>query len=114
MRQVGAVPVEVTNNGMDFTDSGVLFEYRRACDAGHYCSGAHAAPCPNGTMCPRAGLYNFTVRRRGVVRSCVSSLLPPPPFLSRPPSARNIYMYICMYGWIRLGCGELFAAVCGI
>ena len=52
--------VEVTNNGMDYTDSRVAFEYYTECDDGYYCPGLTPSLCPNGTVCTHAGGFNFT------------------------------------------------------
>lgn len=55
-----AVTVEVTNNGLDYTDSLVPFEYYAECDRGYYCPGLTPLLCPNGTFCPHQGGVNFT------------------------------------------------------
>jgi hypothetical protein len=45
------VAVEVSNNGLDFTDSRVIYRYIGTCPAGHYCPYHDVLTCPNGTSC---------------------------------------------------------------
>lgn len=53
------VRVEVTVNGLDYSDSGNLFAYREPCEAGFFCPGLSREICPNGTYCP-VNSRNFT------------------------------------------------------
>jgi hypothetical protein len=55
-----SVPTEVTNNGLDYTNSGVLFEYLPSCIKGSYCSNLGIMACPNGTSCSDPHQFNFT------------------------------------------------------
>jgi hypothetical protein len=54
------VTVEVSNNGVDFTNNYQLFEYMR-CPIGHYCPDFEVIPSPNGTFCPTVDMRNFTL-----------------------------------------------------
>ena len=56
----GLAAVEVSNNGLDFSESRVTFEYYTKCDRGWYCPGLTPQLCPNGTMCPLTDSVNFT------------------------------------------------------
>ncbi|CAN0054030.1 unnamed protein product, partial [Heterosigma akashiwo] len=60
-RPYGAVNVEVSNNGLDWTSAGLTLEYYAECDRGSYCPGLFPQLCPNGTMCPRSDMHNFTL-----------------------------------------------------
>jgi len=60
IRYSNAIPVEVTNNGYDYSDSGILFSYFEPCDAGFFCPGLGKSLCPNGTYCPQNS-RNFTL-----------------------------------------------------
>lgn len=55
------VAVSVSNNGLDFSDSSVHFEYYAECDPGHYCGGLVSTMCPNGTLCHLNNPMNFTL-----------------------------------------------------
>jgi hypothetical protein len=52
--------LEVTNNGLDFTESFVEFLYSEPCDEGFFCPGMSRQLCPNGTFCP-SNSRNFTL-----------------------------------------------------
>ncbi|RHY28711.1 hypothetical protein DYB32_005759 [Aphanomyces invadans] len=73
---VGLVSFEVTSNGVDYTASGVQFEYVRECPASRYCHGHDIALVPNGTA-PSADSRNFslcpptTFQPRAGQQSCV-------------------------------------------
>ncbi len=54
------VDVEVSNNGYDFSESGIQFRYSEPCDSGFFCPGLGRSLCPNGTMCP-VNSRNFTL-----------------------------------------------------
>jgi hypothetical protein len=54
------VTVEVTVNGYDYSDSGVIFSYSQPCDQGFFCPGLNRQLCPNGTYCPENS-RNFTL-----------------------------------------------------
>ena len=58
------VPVEVTVNGLDYSQSGVEFKYTQPCDLGFFCPGMTRQLCPNGTYCPINSL-NFTLCEPG-------------------------------------------------
>jgi hypothetical protein len=60
-----AVPVEVTNNGMDKTASGVTYTYYQDCPKAHYCPYLQALPTPNGTYSSVLGASNFTMCEPG-------------------------------------------------
>jgi hypothetical protein len=55
------VVVEVTNNGLDYTDSRIVFEFYDRCQPGYYCPGLAPLPCPNGTLCAGSNNFNFTL-----------------------------------------------------
>lgn len=61
----GEMPVEVANNGADFTTSGVLYDYLERCPPRHYCPHLELLPCPNGTFCEGDSLFNFTMCQPG-------------------------------------------------
>eukprot|EP01038_Epipyxis_sp_PR26KG_P007209 gene7209-9837_t len=54
------VNVDVTLNGLDYSDSGITFNYSEPCDQGFFCPGMSRQLCPNGTYCP-ANSRNFTL-----------------------------------------------------
>ncbi|KAJ1432765.1 hypothetical protein B484DRAFT_394815, partial [Ochromonadaceae sp. CCMP2298] len=54
------IPVEVTINGYDFSESNVQFRYSEPCDAGFFCPASGRNLCPNGTYCP-VNSRNFTL-----------------------------------------------------
>ncbi|RHZ20333.1 hypothetical protein DYB31_000784, partial [Aphanomyces astaci] len=56
---VGLVSFDVTCNGVDFTSSGLQFEYLSACPALRYCSDHDIALVPNGTF-PASDGRNFS------------------------------------------------------
>jgi hypothetical protein len=56
-----AVFVDVSNNGVDFTESRTRFEYLHACPRRSFCPAHTIQPCANGTKCSRAGSFNFTL-----------------------------------------------------
>ena len=55
-----SVNVEVTVNGVDFSESRIAFDYSEPCDEGWFCPGMTRQLCPNGTYCP-VGSRNFTL-----------------------------------------------------
>ena len=62
----GVVAVDVSNNGNDFTHSGVLFTYRDDCPSQKYCPQLNMMNCPNGTSCENIrGNFNFTLCEPG-------------------------------------------------
>jgi hypothetical protein len=60
LKSPGAVTVEVTLNGQDYSESGVFFAYSEPCDQGFFCPGMTRQLCPNGTYCPENS-RNFTL-----------------------------------------------------
>ena len=52
--------VDISNNGIDFTASGIAYEYLEKCARGFYCSGLDMSPAPNGTVVSRSGSLNFS------------------------------------------------------
>jgi hypothetical protein len=59
------VAVEVTNNGYDFSASGIMFSYNKeTCDAGGYCADMVPQSSPNGTFSP-PNSRNFTLCNPG-------------------------------------------------
>ena len=60
LKDVKNVPVEVTVNGYDFSESRVMFSYSEPCDQGFFCPGMSRQLCPNGTYCP-VNSRNFTL-----------------------------------------------------
>lgn len=44
------VPVEVTVNGYDYSNSNITFLYNEPCDVGFFCPGASRFLCPNGNQ----------------------------------------------------------------
>ena len=60
LARLDSITVEVTLNGLDYTDSGVLFAFKEPCDQGFYCPGSAKQSCPNGTYCP-VNARNFTI-----------------------------------------------------
>eukprot|EP01035_Chromulina_nebulosa_P017309 gene17309-22850_t len=59
-----AVPVEVTNNGYDYSNSNITFQYSEPCDAGFFCPSSSRFLCPNGTYCP-VNSRNFSLCQPG-------------------------------------------------
>jgi hypothetical protein len=59
--QTPVVAVEVANNGVDFSASGVKYTYTRACAPGFFCPYLQHIPCPNGTFCDGNDRFNFTL-----------------------------------------------------
>ncbi|RYH31690.1 hypothetical protein EON65_02100 [archaeon] len=59
-----AVAVEVTVNGLDYSESNVTFAYSQPCDQGFFCPGMTRQLCPNGTYCPENS-RNFTLCEPG-------------------------------------------------
>lgn len=56
--------VDVSNNGVDFTTSGLVFNYRGQCPTGFYCPRVLAGDkvaCPRGAFCAGTGNANFTL-----------------------------------------------------
>lgn len=74
------VDVSVSNNGLDFTDSSVSFEYYAQCDVGYFCGGILSTMCPNGTVCRLANPTNFTLCQPGTFQprsgQCMCILCP--------------------------------------
>lgn len=64
-REVGFFPVEVSVNGLDYTDSGVMIEYIQATPEGHFETDWVPAVSPNGTFCTGAGNANFSLCEPG-------------------------------------------------
>ena len=60
LANIDQIAVEVTINGLDYSESGVLFKYSEPCDQGYFCAGSGRSLCPNGTFCPQNS-RNFTV-----------------------------------------------------
>lgn len=60
-RKLGLFPVEVSVNGLDFTDSGKMIEYIQASPEGYFEQGLVPALSPNGTYCAGAGNLNFSL-----------------------------------------------------
>lgn len=61
---------EVSNNGKDFTNSHVVFEFLGACPTGYFCPRqlqgiSGKIPCPRGTFCPGVANTAFTLCPRG-------------------------------------------------
>jgi hypothetical protein len=75
-----SVVVEVSNNGLDYSDSRVTFDFYDRCRPGFYCPGLVPLPCPNGTACPGSVGLNFTLCSPGTFqpRSQQVSCLPCP------------------------------------
>eukprot|EP01029_Cantina_marsupialis_P013339 TRINITY_DN2955_c0_g4_i3.p1 TRINITY_DN2955_c0_g4~~TRINITY_DN2955_c0_g4_i3.p1 ORF type:complete len:2510 (+),score=474.52 TRINITY_DN2955_c0_g4_i3:87-7616(+) len=61
----GSIDVEITNNGIDYSASGVEFEYISECPEGHYCSRWEIFAAPNGTYAEGSGNVNFTMCEPG-------------------------------------------------
>ncbi|KAF0687226.1 Aste57867_20988 [Aphanomyces stellatus] len=57
---LGLVPFDVTNNGVDYTASGILFEYIDACPPTRFCPKHDIVPVPNGTSVANDG-RNFSL-----------------------------------------------------
>lgn len=60
LHDLSIVPVEVTVNGLDYSESNKTFAYRQPCDKGFFCPGIVRQLCPNGTYCPENS-RNFTL-----------------------------------------------------
>jgi hypothetical protein len=56
----GAVSVEFSNNGNDFTNSKIIYQYI-SCPSGSFCPEFEIVNCPMGAYCPGKGLFNFTL-----------------------------------------------------
>lgn len=72
-RTVGVFPVEVSVNGVDYTDSGQTIEYIQANPAGHYTRAWAPASCPNGTYCAGVSSSNFSSCEPGSFQSIAGS-----------------------------------------
>ena len=59
----GVVSFEITNNGMDYTKSGLTFEYV-TCRQGTFCPQLEPLSCPNGTFCPVSVENSMYAERR--------------------------------------------------
>lgn len=64
-RAHGTFSVEVSVNGLDYTDSGKVIDYVHASPEGHYARHGMSAVSPNGTHCTGVGNLNFTVCEPG-------------------------------------------------
>lgn len=64
-REVGFFPVEVSVNGLDYTDSGVMIEYIQATSEGHFEQDWVPTASPNGTFCTGLGNANFSLCEPG-------------------------------------------------
>lgn len=64
-RKLGTFSVEVSVNGLDYTDSGKTIEYIQASVEGQYAQNWIPALCPNGTYCTGMGNLNFTLCEPG-------------------------------------------------
>lgn len=64
-RRVGLFPVEVSVNGLDFTESGKTIEYVQSSPEGYYEHNWVPALSPNGTQCPGGGNANFSLCEPG-------------------------------------------------
>ena len=56
----GAVSVEFSNNGNEFTNSKIIYQYI-SCPSGSFCPEFEIVNCPMGAYCPGKGLFNFTL-----------------------------------------------------
>ena len=56
----GAVFLEVSNNGEDFTTDRSIFFYG-TCRTGYYCPAGEPLPCPRGAFCAGTANFNFTL-----------------------------------------------------
>ena len=57
------VSFEITLNGIDYTDSGLEFEYLSNCPPGHFCPHLYPQRCPNGTQCATESLMQRDIPR---------------------------------------------------
>jgi hypothetical protein len=94
------VGVDVTLNGVDYSENHIPFLYSEPCDEGWFCPGMTRQLCPNGTYCPR-GSRNFTLCSPGFFQpkegqvtcvSCPVGYICPDHGMSRP--------VVCPYGQI--------------
>jgi hypothetical protein len=53
--------VEVSNNGMDYTNNKATFTFDIKCQTGYYCPQLSSTPCPPGTLCPGEYNTNYTL-----------------------------------------------------
>lgn len=60
-RKLGLFPVEVSVNGLDFTDSGKVITYVQASPEGYFTQDWVPALSPNGTYCAGVGNFNFSM-----------------------------------------------------
>lgn len=60
-RKLGHFAVEVSVNGIDYTDSGRAIEYVQDSAPGHYMYNRMPSMSPNGTRCTGGGNSNFTM-----------------------------------------------------
>jgi hypothetical protein len=91
------IPVEVTLNGYDYSDSKRTFAYSQPCDRGFFCPGLTRQLCPNGTYCPENS-RNFTLCPPGTFQPmqgqtgcvlCAVGYLCPDQGMSRPLQCPN-------------------------
>ena len=64
-RRFGLFPVEVSVNGLDYTESGKMIEYVQSSPEGYYEQDWVPALSPNGTYCPGGGKVNFSLCEPG-------------------------------------------------
>lgn len=64
-RRFGLFPVEVSVNGLDYTDSGKMVEYVQSSSEGYYEQDRAPALSPHGTYCPGGGNVNFSLCEPG-------------------------------------------------
>lgn len=64
-RKLGIFSVEVSINGVDYTDSGKTVEYIQASPEGQFTHNWESSLSPNGTYCSGVGNLNFTICKPG-------------------------------------------------
>eukprot|EP00940_MAST-03C_sp_MAST-3C-sp2_P002705 g2705.t1 len=108
----GLVPFEVTNNGLDFSRSGLTFEYVTYCPSGSYCPQLEPLTCPNGTYCPGTlptSMYGLSSQPSNIVRRFNFTLCPPGTF---QPRAGQSSCAPCPIGFICPDAGLSSPVVC--
>lgn len=91
-RRLGLFPVEVSVNGLDYTDSGKMIEYVQPSPLGYYEQDWVPALSPNGTYCPGGGSVIFSLCEPG----------------SFQPSSGAAGCLLCPVGFICPGVAWLF------
>ena len=94
----GAVFLELSNNGEDFTSDRLIFYYG-TCRVGYYCPAGEPLPCPRGSYCAGTANFNFTVCPPGTYQPQVAQAgCLPAPVGHIAPDFGTVYPRLCPRG----------------